>query len=76
MIEDGILEGDYVVVRRQEAAMTGDTVVAMVGDEATVKRFYLEDGRVRLQPANSELQPMYFHSVRIIGKVVGLVRRM
>ncbi|MCE5198172.1 MAG: transcriptional repressor LexA [Armatimonadota bacterium] len=76
MIEDGIMDGDYVVVRRQEVAENGDTVVAMVEDEATVKHFFKEDGHIRLQPANSDMEPMYFNNVDIIGKVVGLVRRM
>jgi repressor LexA len=76
MIEDGIVEGDLVIVRRQESAENGDTVVAMVEDEATVKRFYKEGKRVRLQPANSAMDPMYFEQVAIIGKVVGLMRKM
>jgi repressor LexA len=76
MIEDGIHDGDYVVVRRQQNADNGDTVVAMVDGEATVKRFYLESSQVRLEPANSTMAPMYFPSVEIVGKVVGLVRRM
>ena len=76
MIDDGIRSGDYVIVRRQETADNGDTVVALVEDEATVKRFYKEKGRVRLQPANASIKPMYFDSVSIVGTVVGLVRRM
>lgn len=76
MIEDGIRDGDYVIVRRQNVADNGDTVVAMVEDEATVKRFYKENGRVRLQPANRYMQPMFFDSIDVLGKVVGLVRRM
>lgn len=76
MIEDGIMDGDYVIVRRQNTANNGETVVAMVEDEATVKHIYKEDGRVRLQPANSTMEPMYFEKVEIVGKVVGLVRRM
>ena len=76
MVEDGIMDGDYVVVRQQEAAENGDTVVALVEDEATVKRFYKENGRIRLQPANSSMEPMYFKELDVVGKVVGLVRRM
>lgn len=76
MIEDGIMNGDYVIVRRQNVAENGDTVVAMVEDEATVKHIYKETGRVRLQPANSSMEPMYYDRVDIIGKVVGLVRKM
>lgn len=79
MIEDGILDGDYVFVRRQKEARDGETVVAMVDGEATVKRFYRERGRIRLQPANSELQPIYVdgsHDVEILGVVVGVYRRL
>jgi len=76
MIEDGIKDGDYVIVRRQSVADNGDTIVAMVEDEATVKRFYKEEGKIRLQPANRTMGPMYFDRVEVIGKVVGLVRRM
>ncbi len=76
MIEDGIHEGDLVIVRRQENADNGDTVVALMDNEATVKRFYLENGRIRLQPANSAMSPIIVDNCHIIGKVVGLVRRM
>jgi repressor LexA len=76
MIEDGILDGDYVVVRRQDTAENGETVVAMVGDEATVKRLYKDKGRIRLQPANSQMEPIFCDSVEVVGKVVGLIRRM
>jgi len=76
MVDDGIMNGDYVIVRRQDAAENGDTVVALVGDEATVKHFHRENGRIRLQPANSSMKPMYFDSVQIVGKVVGLLRKM
>jgi repressor LexA len=75
MIDDGIYDGDYVVVRRQPSADNGETVVAMVENEATVKRFYKEPNRVRLQPANKFMKPMFFNDVQIAGKVVGLVRR-
>lgn len=76
MIEDGIHDGDYVIVRRQPTADNGDTVVAMIEGEATVKRFYKENSHIRLQPANSSLEPLILTDVQIIGKVVGLVRRM
>lgn len=76
MIEDGIMNGDYVVVRRQDSADNGETVVALIDDEATVKRLFRENGRIRLQPANSTMEPMFFDQVSIVGKVVGLVRRM
>jgi len=81
MIEAGILEDDYVVVRRQQTASNGDIVVALVGDdeaadEATVKRFFREDGRVRLQPENSALEPLYPAHVQLLGKVTGVFRRV
>lgn len=76
MIEDGIRDGDLVIVRRQEIADNGDPVVALLENEATVKRFYRENGRIRLQPANSSMLPIFVDDVKIVGKVVGLVRRM
>ena len=76
MIEDGIHDGDYVVVRRQQVATNGETVVAMIDNEATVKRFYKEKFRIRLQPANSSMDPIYAENPEILGKVVGVVRRM
>ena len=81
MIEAGILEGDYVVVQRQQTAKDGDIVVALAGqdeaaDEATVKTFYREQGRVRLQPENSSMAPLYPEHVSILGKVVGVFRRV
>jgi repressor LexA len=81
MIEAGILPGDYVVVHRQSTAQNGDVVVALAGDdeaadEATVKRFFREDGRVRLQPENAALEPLYPEHVKVLGKVVGVFRRL
>jgi repressor LexA len=76
MIEDGILDGDLVIVRPQQTANNGETVVGMIGDEATVKRFYRENNRVRLQPANSSMDPIFADDVTILGRVVGVVRRM
>ena len=76
MIEDGIHDGDLVIVRRQEIAENGDTVVALMDNEATVKRFYQENGKVRLQPANSAMEPIIIGEVNIVGKVVGLLRKM
>jgi len=72
MIEDGLFDGDFVVVRRQSAAEDGDVVVALLGDEATVKRFYRDNGRIRLQPSNSAMQPIHVgpDEVAIIGKVI------
>jgi repressor LexA len=81
MIEAGILEGDYVVVHRQQTARDGDIVVALAGedeaaDEATVKRFFRENSRVRLQPENSSMSPMYPDHVQILGKVTGVFRTL
>ena len=81
MIDAGIHDGDYVVVRRQESAANGDVVAALVGDdesagEATVKTFYREGSRIRLQPENQALEPLYPEHVQILGKVVGLFRRL
>jgi len=74
MIEAGIADGDLIIVRRQTTADNGDIVVALLDDEATVKRFYREKDSVRLQPANETMAPIYVKDVRILGKVVGLYR--
>jgi repressor LexA len=77
MIEAGIHDGDHVVVRRQDTATNGEIVVAMVGDsEATVKRFFKESDHVRLQPENSALEPILSTEVTVLGKVVGVLRRV
>ena len=81
MIEAGILEGDLVVVQRAQDARNGEIVVALAGDdetadEATVKRFFRENGRIRLQPENSALEPIYADYVQILGKVVGVFREL
>jgi repressor LexA len=81
MIEAGILDGDVVVVRRAQDARDGEIVVALAGDdegadEATVKRFFRENGRIRLQPENSALEPIYAAHVQILGKVVGVFREL
>ncbi len=81
MIEAGILEGDVVVVQRAQDARNGEIVVALAGDdetadEATVKRFFRENGRIRLQPENSALEPIYADYVQILGKVVGVFREL
>ena len=76
MIEDGIHDSDLVIVRRQPTAENGDVIVALIENEATIKRFYRENGTVRLQPANSTMEPNFADDVAIIGKVVGLVRKM
>ena len=81
MIDAGILDGDIVVVQRREDARNGEIVVALAGedesaDEATVKRFFRDDGRVRLQPENAALEPIYAPYVRVLGRVVGVFRRV
>jgi repressor LexA len=70
----GILEGDYVVVRRQETATDGEIVVALVGEDATVKRFFCEEDHVRLQPENELMEPIRSREVRVLGRVVGVLR--
>jgi repressor LexA len=74
MVDAGILEGDYVVVRPQETADDGEIVVALVGEEATVKRFFKESDHVRLQPENATMDPIRSADVRVLGRVVGLFR--
>ena len=74
MINAGILDGDIVVVRRTPTAENGDIVVALVEDEATVKRFYKEKGHFRLQPENDEMEPIIVDSVSILGRVISLIR--
>src|SRR5690242_8750170 len=81
MIEAGILDGDYVVVRREQTARDGEIVVALAGDqewadEATVKRFFRENGRVRLQPENDALEPIYAEHVQVLGIVTGVFRTL
>jgi repressor LexA len=81
MIEDGIFDGDYIFVRKQLQANRGDTVVAMIEGEATVKRYYPEGDNIRFQPANARMQPIVvrkreFKSVNLLGIVVGVYRKM
>jgi repressor LexA len=81
MIEDGIFDGDYVFVRKQLQANPGEVVVAMLGDEATVKRYYPEGDSIRFQPANASMQPIVvrkrdFRSVNLIGVVIGVYRKL
>jgi repressor LexA len=81
MIDAGILDGDLVVVRRQDTATNGEIVVALAGDdetadEATVKRYFRENGRIRLQPENETLEPIYAQHVKILGRVVGVFRSL
>jgi len=81
MIEAGILDGDLVIVQRARDARNGEIVVALAGDdesadEATVKTFYREDGRIRLQPENAALEPIYASHVELLGRVVGVFREL
>jgi repressor LexA len=76
MKDIGILEGDYVVVRPQDTATDGEIVVALVGEEATVKRFFREADHVRLQPENAAMEPIRSKDVRVLGRVVGLFRNV
>ncbi len=81
MIDAGILDGDILVVQRAQDARNGEIVVALAGDdesadEATVKTFYREDGRVRLQPENELFEPIYADHVQILGKVTGVFRSL
>lgn len=76
MIEAGILDGDYILVKRQNVARNGEIVVAMIEDEATVKTFYKENNHIRLQPENSSMDPIIVNDCQIVGKVAGVFRKM
>lgn len=76
MRDAGILDGDFVVVRQQPDAINGDIVVALIGEEATVKRFFKENGFIRLQPENPAYQPIIGTDVQVLGKVVGVYRKL
>jgi len=76
MRDAGILAGDYVVVHRQASASDGDIVVALLGDEATVKRFFRESDHVRLQPENPSMEPIRSRDVKVLGRVVGVFRKV
>ena len=76
MVDAGIMDGDYVIVKKQSNANNGDIVVAMMDDSATVKRFYKEHGHFRLQPENTNMEPIITEHVTILGKVVSLYRTM
>ena len=76
MIEAGILDGDYILVKKQNDARNGEIVVALIGDEATVKTFYKEKNYIRLQPENSTMDPIIVPDCKILGKVAGVFRKM
>lgn len=72
----GILDGDYVIVRQQPEAVNGDIVVALIGEEATVKRFFKENGHIRLQPENEAYEPIIGTDIQVLGKVIGVYRKL
>ena len=74
MINAGIFDGDNILVEQQSDASNGDMVVALIDDSATVKRFYKEDGHIRLQPENDFMDPIIVDDCSIVGKVIGLIR--
>lgn len=74
MIDVGIFDGDFVVISKQSVASNGEIVACLIDNEATVKRFYKENGFFRLQPENSTMRPIYVDHVEVLGKVVGLIR--
>ena len=74
MINAHIMDGDLIIVRKQNTARNGDYVVALIEDSVTVKTFYKEDGHIRLQPENDSMLPFIFDSVDILGKVIGVFR--
>lgn len=74
MINMGIYEGDNILVKKQNTACNGDVIVALVEDSATVKRFFKEDGHIRLQPENDYMDPIIVENCEILGKVIGLIR--
>ena len=76
MIDAGILDGDFIIVRQQNEARNGEIVVALIGDEATVKRFFKERTLIRLQPENASMEPIYSQDVSILGKVIGVFRSL
>ena len=76
MKDVGIYEGDHVIVRGQDTAANGEIVVALVGEEATVKRFFRENDHVRLQPENADFEPIRSRDVQVLGRVVGVCRRV
>lgn len=76
MINAGILDGDYVIVRREDTASNGTIIVALIDDSATVKTFYKENGYFRLQPENDSMEPIIVNELKVLGRVVGLIRMM
>jgi len=75
MINAGIFDGDYVIIEKTNCASNGEKVLALIEDEATIKTYYKEENRFRLQPENDTMEPLYFENIDILGKIVGLYRR-
>ena len=76
MIEAGILDGDYILIKKQNTANNGEIVVALIEDEATVKTFYKEKDHIRLQPENDALSPIILNNCIILGKAIGIYRKL
>ena len=76
MIECGIYNGDYVIIEQTPSAENGDIVAALIDESATIKRFYKEDGYIRLQPENSHMKPIIVHECKILGKAIGIFRKL
>lgn len=76
MINVGILDGDFVLIEKRSTAKNGDIVLALLDDSATIKRFYKEDGRYRLQPENDSMDPIYTNELEVLGHVIGLYRNL
>lgn len=75
MINAGIFDGDYVIIEKTNCARNGEKVLALIEDEATIKTYYKEENRFRLQPENDTMAPLYFDNIEILGKIIGLYRR-
>ncbi len=76
MINAGIFDGDYVIIEKCNSARNGEKVLALIDDEATIKTYYKEKNRFRLQPENDSMEPLYFDNIDILGKIVGLYRKI
>lgn len=76
MVDAGIFDGDYIIVRKQDRCENGEIIVALIDEEATVKAFYREDGHIRLQPRNGSFEPIIVRDCAVLGKVVGLIRKI
>ena len=75
MVNAGILDRDYIIVRKQETAINGEIIVALLEDEATVKRFFKTDKKIKLMPENDYMEPIVIDDVKVLGKVIGVIRK-